>query len=104
MEGINHELPPQEYVDFKGKLYRINWNAVPYTLNYDFGVIKTVNTPPRLLIERDNIIYWVTENGIIFRSSKDKRNIDIVYDTEFFKLTHTWNIPIEQFNLNIPNL
>jgi len=89
MEIDHIPLPPQKYVVHENKLYKILWDYA--------------NVPPRLLITKDGRSYWSISNTI-FSSNIEKRDIQIISLVEFYNLCIIWNIPIEQFNFNIPTL
>jgi hypothetical protein len=102
MDLINHTLPPQEYVEHEGKLYRIVWNYIPSKSSN--GIIVPEIRPPLKLIERDDRIFWTTHRGVIFSTNKDLRNVEIFTKKEFYDLTQTWNISIKTLPIYIPIL
>jgi len=102
MDLINHTLPPQEYVEHEGKMYRIVWDRIPSKRSD--GVIFPETLPPVKLIEKNDQIFWTTRKGVIFSTNKDLRNVKIFTKKEFYDLTQIWNISIKTLPIYIPIL
>ena len=103
MDLTNHTLPPQEYVVHDNQLYRIQWVKYPQ-IGLSGKILREGGISPRKLIDKDDRIFWVTENGVIFSSNTEKRDIKIISLVDFYILSTVWNIPINNFTLNIPLL
>jgi len=101
MEIKHASLPPQEYVVHNERLYRIQWDIPPVDPNCQ---CFSEPVPPRLLIEKDARMFWVTHVGTIFSTNQEKRDIEIISLAEFYKKTQSWNIPMTQFSLITPSL